>query len=129
MGEVTIEKLLEAADGTVILSLSQPEPWDGVGLMDRLEKQIADYVRAIGSGAITQTFPKYEGRPFEIRIMSHSDVPEQSVQRLTQIRDILKSKGIGFHLMQINVNPDDRRTDPIKEHLGKTLKRFLRLEK
>src|SRR5258708_1032618 len=121
MSETTIEKLLEDQAGTVILSLTQPQPWDEPTIMAKLQERLNGYASVIESGVLVKKFPHYIGRNFQIRVVFYHDLPEAAHQNLTQIEQALATKGIGLHLMQIKVEAGRR--DRLKEGIVSLMNR------
>ena len=104
MPEVTIDKvILDTNDGTVILSLTQPDPWEETSTLEWLQEQLNGYISAIESGAVAEQFPAILGKPVKIRLVFYREMPKEIQLKMDQVNATLGQLGIGFELMQIKV--------------------------
>ena len=126
MGETIIEKLLEDRTGTIVLSVTQPEPWDAPGVLGKFQEQLNGYISAIRDGALVERFPQYQGKKFKIRVVCYQLPPEDVHRKLDLVNHTLSQLGIGFEIMQIDVASQAERKDPLKEFLVSVFNRLRR---
>lgn len=104
MDETVIEKVsLSARKDRVILSLTQPDPWDAEGVMNSLLTRIGGYISVIESGSLARELPETEGMPATLRIVFHEVMPDKAAEKMALVNGRLQERGIGMEFLHLSV--------------------------
>ena len=105
MNEFVIDKVIfSEKHNRVVLSLTQPDPWDGPHVLSTLKGRLGEYLFAVESGYIEKEFPSMAGKPAMVRIVHYFPIPEDMLPTMALIQEALHKKSIGFELLQIKVS-------------------------
>ena len=103
MPEIVIDKILEEKDGTITLTLTQPDPWDAAGIMAALQKRLNEYIYTIREGLFIERYPQYRGRRLRVRLYCYSPPSEAIRWQLDRANYVMLELGIEFVVTHIDV--------------------------